>query len=131
MKLTKSRLRQVIAEELQNILAEEEQGSTRVAPRAELRRDAARKARRQAEKEFFGTGSDDPLVTSDVAVAPSADDTQEIDMDAIIQQQMDSMADPAMYRDEARRMHKVFFGGRNEYGMEMLANSDDALHEII
>ena len=131
MKLTKSRLRQVIAEELQNILAEEEQGSTRVAPRAELRRDAARRARRQAEKEFFGTGSDDPLVTSDVAVAPSADDTQEIDMDAIIQQQMDSMADPAMYRDEARRMHKVFFGGRNEYGMEMLANSDDALHEII
>ena len=131
MKLTKSRLRQVIAEELQNILAEEEQGSTRVAPRAELRRDAARRARRQAEKEFFGTDSDDPLVTSDVAAAPSADDTQEIDMDATIQQQMDSMADPAMYRDEARRMHKVFFGGRNEYGMELLANSDELLREII
>jgi len=130
MKLTKSRLRQVIAEELQNILAEEEQGSTRVVPRAELRRDAARRARRQAEKEFFGTDSSDPLMTADVPVS-SAEDTQEVDMDAIIQQQLDSMADPAMYRDEARRLFKVFFPGKREYGMEVLANSDDALHEII
>ena len=113
MKLTKSRLRQVIAEELQYILAEEDTGETRVVSRTQLKKDAEAHAR---------TKGKDPL---------SAMDTQEVDMDAVIQQQMDSMADPAMYRDEARRLHKVFFGGRNEYGMEMLAHNDDALEEII
>ena len=113
MKLTKSRLRQVIAEELQYILAEEDTGETRVVSRAELKRDAEANARAKGK---------DPL---------SVMDTQEIDMDAIIQQQIDSMADPAMYRDEARRLNKVFFGGRNEYGMEKLTHNDDALEEII
>ena len=134
MKVAKSKLRRIILEELQFILSEQDDdapGSTRVVPRTQLRRDAARRARSQAEKEFFGTDSNDPLVTSDVAPAPSSDDTKKVDMDAIIQQEIDSMANPNMQRKEARRLNKVFFGGRNEYGMEMLANSDDALHEII
>ena len=52
-------------------------------------------------------------------------------MEVIIQQQMDSMANPAMYREEARRLFDVFFGGRNEYGMELLVQHDDALEEIV
>tara|TARA_A100000172_G_scaffold22925_1_gene13168 strand:- start:2501 stop:3343 length:843 start_codon:yes stop_codon:yes gene_type:complete len=134
VKVAKSKLRRIILEELQFILSEQDDdapGTTRVVSRAELRRDAARKARRQAEKEFFGTDSNDPLVTSDVAPTPSPDDTQEVDMEAIIQQQIDSMANPNVQRDEARRMHKVFFGGRNEYGMKRLAGGGDALGEII
>ena len=62
MKVAKSKLRRIILEELQFILSEQDEdspGSTRVAPRAELRRDAARRARRQAEKEFFGTDPTD------------------------------------------------------------------------
>jgi len=134
MKISKSKAKQIIVEELRNVLTEQDDdapGSTRVVPRTQLRRDAARRARRQAEKEFFGTDSNDPLVTSDVAPAPSSDDTKKVDMDAIIQQQLDSMADPAMYRDEARRLFKVFFPGKREYDMERLAFSDDALGEII
>ena len=130
MKIMKSRLRKIITEELQNILAEQESGETRFVPRAQLRRDAARRARRQAEKEFFGRDSDDPLVTADVPVS-STEDTQEVDMDAIVQKQTDDMSEPSLYRDEARRLFNVFFGGRNEYGMERLAHNDDALEEII
>ena len=116
MKIAKFKLKQIVTEELRNILAEQDDdtpGSTRVVPRAQLKRDAEASAKAKGK---------DPL---------SAMDTQEIDMDAIIQQQIDSMGDPAMYRDEARRLNKVFFGGRNEYGMEMLAHNDDALEEII
>ena len=61
MKVAKSKLRRIILEELQFILSEQDDdapGSTRVVPRAELRRDAARRARRKTEKDFFGTDSD-------------------------------------------------------------------------
>ena len=114
MKIAKSKLKQIILEELHDILSEQDDdtpGSTRVVPRTQLRKDAAARAKDKG-----------PL---------SATTTQEIDMDAIIQQQIDSMADPAMYRDEAKRLHKVFFGGRNEYSMERLAFSDEVLEEII
>ena len=127
MKISKTKLRKVITEELQNILAEESDGKT--LNLAKVRRDQAKRARHNAEKEFFGSDID-PLVTSDVVAAADMD-TKAIDMDAVVQQQMDSMVDPAMYREEARRLFDVFFGGRNEYGMELLANSDDALEEVI
>ena len=113
MKLTKSRLRQVIAEELQHILAEEDTGETRVVSRAQLKRDAEANARAKGK---------DPL---------SAMDTQEVDMDAIIQQQIDSMADPAMYREEAKRLFDEFFYGLNAYGIERLTHDNEELDEIV
>ena len=134
MKISKNKAKQIIVEELRTILTEQDDdspGSTRVVSRASQRRAAARRARRQAEKEFFGTDSNDPLVTSDSDPVSSSDDTKEIDMDAIIQQQIDSMANPNMQREEARRLFKVFFPGKREYDMERLAFNDDALGEII
>ncbi len=115
MKIAKSRLRKIITEELYSILTEQEDDSdeTRVVSRSQLRKDAEASAKAKGK---------DPL--SDM-------DTQAIDMDAIIQQHMDSMAEPAMYRGEARRLFDVFFGGRNEYGMERLVHNDDALEEIV
>ena len=115
MKIVKSRLRKIITEELYNILTEQEDDSeeTRIVSRSQLKRDAEASAKAKGK---------DPL--SDM-------DTQAIDMDAIIQQHMDSMAEPAMYRGEARRLFDVFFGGRNEYGMERLVHNDDALEEIV
>lgn len=57
-------------------ISEESDGDTKIVSRAELRRDAARRARRQAEKEFFRSGSDDPLVTADVPVSPKDPDPE-------------------------------------------------------
>ena len=116
MKISKNKAKQIIVEELRTILTEQDDdtpGSTRVVPRAQLKKDAEASAKAKGK---------DPL---------SAMDTQEIDIDAIIQQQMDSMREPALYRKEARRLFDVFFGGRNEYGMERLVHNDDALEEIV
>lgn len=116
MKVVKSKLRRIILEELQFILSEQDDdapGSTRVVPRAQLKKDAEASAKAKGK---------DPL---------SAMDTQTIDMDAIIQQQIDSMADPAMYRDEAKRLFDEFFYGLNAYGIERLTHDNEELDEIV
>ena len=86
MKVTKSRLKNIVTEELQNILTEQEYGDsyeTRIVPRTQLKKDAEASAKAKGK---------DPL---------SAMATKEVDMDAIIQQQIDSMDATAKYRDEA------------------------------
>ena len=108
MKIVKSRLRKIITEELCSILAEQDTSQTRVASRP------AQKA----------------AIASRLAGAAD-DETQTIDMEAIIQKQIDDMAEPSLYRAEAERLFDLFFGGRNEYGIEMLTYMNDELDEIV
>ena len=116
MKIAKFKLKQIITEELRNILAEQDDdtpGSTRVVSRTQLKKDAEASAKARGKDSL------------------SLMDTQEIDMDAVIQQQIDSMADPGMYRDEARRLFDEFFYGVNEYGIERMTHNDPQLDEIV
>ena len=111
MKVTKSKLKRIIAEELQHILAEQDTGETRMVPRAQLKKDAD--ARRAKGK--------DPL---------SVMDTQEVDMEAVIQKQIDMM-EPSMYRPEAERLFDKFFEEYDNIGIERLIQYNDELEEIV
>jgi hypothetical protein len=107
MKITKSKLKLVILEELQNILAEQDTGETKVVSRPGQKAALARRQNRIDQS------------------------TQEIDMDAVIQRQIDDMSEPGMFRAEAKRLFDEFFYDINEYGIERMTHDDPQLDEIV
>jgi len=111
MKISKTKLHQIIKEELQNILSEadDDQSTTRMVPRAELPKRGR----------FVGTGASyDP------------DKTQEVDVAAAIKQEQESSAAPT-FRDEARRLFNIFFVDYDDDALETLVHNDPELEEIL
>ena len=118
MKITKSKLKLVILEELQNILAEQDTGETKVVSRPAQKAALARRAKPNRAN----TGERDLMTGMD---------TQEIDMEAVIQKQIDDMSEPGLYRAEATRLFDEFFYDINEYGIERMTHDDPQLEEIV
>jgi len=115
MKISTTKIRQIIKEELQRVLGEasDDQATTIYGPRA------GKKLAGKSAGRFVGTGASyDP------------DKTQEVDVAAAIKQEQESAAAPT-FRDEARRLFNIFFVDYDDDALETLVHNDPELEEIL
>jgi len=115
MKISTTKIRQIIKEELQRVLGEasDDQATTIYGPRA------GKKLAGKSAGRFVGTGASyDP------------DKTQEVDVAAAIKQEQESPAAPT-FRDEARRLFNIFFVDYDDDALETLVHNDPELEEIL
>lgn len=116
MKISTTKIRQIIKEELRNVLREQKDdydwGDTVYADRAELSRSAK-------SGKFMGTGASyDP------------DKTQEVDVAAAIEREQKSPA-ARTFREEAARLFSIFFIDYDDDALEIMTHNDPELEEIL
>lgn len=119
MKISTTKIRQIIKEELHNVLSETDDdydwGDTVYDDRAGPK--FAGKPSRPGK--FVGTGdSDDP------------DETQEVDVAAAIKREQESPAAPT-FREEAQRLFNIFFADYDDDALEIMTHNDPELEEIL
>jgi len=122
MKISTTKLRQIIKEELQRVLSEveDDQSATIYGPRA---------GKKLAGKPALRYGTSQPRQKKDSAAADQ-DKTQEIDMDPHLSS-TDPWPDASTFRDESERLYNKFFGKYNEDAMELLLHEDPNLSDIV
>jgi|TARA_R110000824_G_scaffold90631_2_gene221238 sulfite reductase alpha subunit-like flavoprotein len=116
MKISTTKIRQIIKEELQRVLSEGEDddgwGDTVYADRAGPKLAGKR-------GKFVGTGdSYDP------------DETEEVDVAAAIKREQESPAAPT-FREEAQRLFNIFFADYDDDALEIMIHNDPELEEIL
>jgi hypothetical protein len=122
MKISKTKLHQIIKEELRNVLSEVEdddgQSATIYGPRA---------GKKLAGTPALRYGASQPRQKKDSAAADQ-DKTQEIDMDPHLNS-TDPWPDASTFRDESERLFHHFLGNYDLADDEDLADLEILLHE--